>query len=189
MKRGADKGSETETTDSANTRNFDLQDSPRDSERLKQEETTIDLPEVKDIPGQEHIHVPPLGELADTTISSDDEEGAGILDDWNDEDDATIRMGTAADVSRSERKILDEANNHRSTVDESQLKKASLDNTDFEGERLNESGFAQEQSGTDLDVPNSEADDRNEAAGSEDEENNGYSLGSDSNDEVVEGTP
>ena len=52
----------------------DLTDSPSDQERLKPEITTIDLPDVSDIPGQENIHVPPLGELADVTISSDDEE-------------------------------------------------------------------------------------------------------------------
>lgn len=52
----------------------DIQDSPSDVERLKPEITTIDLPDVSDIPGQENVHVPPLGELADTTISSDDEE-------------------------------------------------------------------------------------------------------------------
>jgi len=52
----------------------DLTDSPSDIERLQPEYTTIDLPDVGDIPGQENIHVPPLGELADVTISSDDEE-------------------------------------------------------------------------------------------------------------------
>ena len=52
----------------------DIQDSPSDQERLRPEITTIDLPDVEDIPGQENIHVPPLGELADVTISSDDEE-------------------------------------------------------------------------------------------------------------------
>lgn len=52
----------------------DLTDSASDRERLLPEEVTIDLPDVSDIPGQEHIHVPPLGDLADTTISSDDEE-------------------------------------------------------------------------------------------------------------------
>ena len=61
----------------------DLPDSPRDAERLKSDETTIDLPDVSDIPGQEHVQVPALGEIADTTISSDDEEGSGLLDDVN----------------------------------------------------------------------------------------------------------
>ena len=59
----------------------DLQDSPRDEARLQPEETTIDLPDVKDILGQEFIHPPSLGELADTTISSDDEEGVGLFDE------------------------------------------------------------------------------------------------------------
>lgn len=58
----------------------DLTDSPADIEKMKSETVIMDLPEVKDIPGQEHVHVMPLGELADTTISSDDEEGADILD-------------------------------------------------------------------------------------------------------------
>ncbi len=58
----------------------DIKDSPRDEEHLKPDTAEFELPEVKDIPGQEYIHVPPLGELADTTISSSDEEGEGILD-------------------------------------------------------------------------------------------------------------
>jgi hypothetical protein len=52
----------------------DLPDSPRDTERLKPDEAILDLPEVSDIPGQENITVPPLGEMGDTTASSDDEE-------------------------------------------------------------------------------------------------------------------
>lgn len=64
----------------------DLPDSPHDAERLKSEETTIDLPDVKDIPGQEFVHVAPLGELADTTISSADEEGDGLFNDAHDDD-------------------------------------------------------------------------------------------------------
>ena len=167
----------------------DIKDSPRDTEKLRPEETTIDLPEVRDIPGQEHIHVAPLGELADTTISSDDEEGAGVLDDLDDEDETRIRMGTEADLTRSERIMIERSQNAHLTEDEARLRTASMDNTDFEGERLNEAGFGEEQTGSDLDIPNSEADDANEDIGEEDEENNSYSLGSDSNDQVVEGTP
>jgi hypothetical protein len=66
----------------------DLPDSPQDRERLQPEETIIELPDVKDIPGQEFVHVPPLGELADTTISSDDEEGVGLFDDDVQQDEA-----------------------------------------------------------------------------------------------------
>ncbi|MGN6354832.1 MAG: hypothetical protein ACTHLB_15675 [Parafilimonas sp.] len=57
----------------------DIHDSEKDKAKLEPEETTIDLPDVKDIPGQENVHVPELREMADTTISSDDEEGVGIF--------------------------------------------------------------------------------------------------------------
>ena len=59
----------------------DVHDSPRDAEKLRPDHGTLDLPDVQDIPGQEFVHAPPLGELGDTTISSDDEEGSGLLDD------------------------------------------------------------------------------------------------------------
>ena len=67
----------------------DLPDSAHDKERMQPEEVIMNLPDVKDIPGQEHIHVPPLGEMEDITISADDEEGKGILDDAGDEEIAT----------------------------------------------------------------------------------------------------
>lgn len=72
---------------------MDLTDPQRDRDRLKAEETTIDLPDVKDIPGQEFVHAPPLGMLADTTISSADEEGEGLFGD-DEEDETDIVMGT-----------------------------------------------------------------------------------------------
>lgn len=64
----------------------DLPDSERDQERLKPETTIINLPDVDDIPGQEHVHVPSLGELSDTTISSDDEEGSDVFGEKNTRD-------------------------------------------------------------------------------------------------------
>ena len=45
----------------------------------------------------------------------------------------------------------------------------------------NEKNFNQDKSGKDLDVPGSELDDDQEEIGSEDEINNGYSIGSDDN--------
>jgi hypothetical protein len=60
--------------------NDDLPDSPHDAERLQGDKTTLNLPDVDDIPGQEFVQVPSLGEIADTTISSADEEGEGLLD-------------------------------------------------------------------------------------------------------------
>mgnify|MGYP007022261410 CR=1 FL=1 len=44
-----------------------------------------------------------------------------------------------------------------------------------------------DMAGQDLDVPGSELDDENEAIGSEDEENNNYSLGGDGRDDNMEG--
>ncbi len=46
-------------------------------------------------------------------------------------------------------------------------------------EKLNEKNFRQDMSGGDLDVPGVEMDDEQENIGSEDEENNLYSLGGD----------
>ncbi|MEO6406821.1 MAG: hypothetical protein ABIY51_11725 [Ferruginibacter sp.] len=63
------------------TNKSDLPDNQHDLERMQPEETTLDLPDVEDIPGQEFIHPPRMGSYADTTISSADEEGEGIFDD------------------------------------------------------------------------------------------------------------
>jgi len=157
----------------------DLPDSKKDRKQLQQEETTIDLPEVKDIPGQEHIHVPPLGELADTTISSADEEGAGLLDDLNSED---TDKNPDADVSKTEKTLLRDASETLPTRDQDNLNRAKLDRTDEDGELLNEKTGL---SGSDLDVPGSEDDDENEEIGEEDEENNAYSLDSEDEDDSV----
>lgn len=169
----------------------DLTDPVRDQERLKPDEATIDLPEVKDIPGQEHVHVPPLGELADTTISSDDEEGAGLLDELNEEEedeDNIIRMGTDSDISSQDREALERSDDFMPTRDEENLARASMDNTDFDGEPLNEAAFGQERTGKDLDTGGVDEDDANEEIGEEDEENNQYSLGSDRNENNEERT-
>ena len=166
------------------SRNPDLSDSPHDQERLKPDEATIELPDVSEIPGQENIHVPPLGELADVTISSDDEEGIGVFTD--DEDDETvINMGSAADISKEEKEILKTSADSVPTIDETRLRNAGLDNTDFEGDPLNVKSFGAERSGDDLDVPGSEEDYTDELAGTEDEENNPYSLNDDDTDSPV----
>jgi hypothetical protein len=158
-------------------RNTDLQDSPRDQEELKNEETIIDLPDVKDIPGQEFVHAPNPGEYADTTISSADEEGENI---WNDEE-VTEDISTVSTVSDIEKKLLDDSANDMHTKDEQSLRRASLDSTDNEGEPLNEKTSSNAISGSDLDIPGADEDDQNEDIGEEDEENNPYSLGGDDN--------
>ena len=164
----------------------DLPDSDKDKERLRPEQTTIDLPDVSDIPGQENIRPPSLGELDDTTISSADEEGDEIFEQEEDADVDYV-MGTEGDVRTDERRTLEEE--YMPTRDENNLRNARMDNVDFEGERLNERSFGEEKSGKDLDIPGSAADNRNEEIGEEDEENNEYSLGGDNNDNVVEGAP
>lgn len=176
----------------------DLPDSPEDQEKLKPETVIMDLPEVSDIPGQEHIHVPNLKAFADTTISSDDEEGASVFDDGHEEDfpgepvmDIEISdepeedetkpiMGNDADVSEQEKEILRRADEDMPNSDDTNLRRSSLDNKDNEGEPLN---VEDNVSGDDLDVPGAELDDENEALGEEDEENNPYSLGGDNHDD------
>jgi hypothetical protein len=50
----------------------------------------------------------------------------------------------------------------------------------------NEKDFDEDMSGDDLDVPGSELDDQQESVGSEDEENNYYSLGGDNHNDLEE---
>jgi hypothetical protein len=174
---------------SAKNKQSDLKDSPRDEEKLRNEETTLDMPEVKDIPGQEHVRVPYIGEMADTTASSADEEGEGVLDELNkeEEEEELIQMGTEADVTRTDLEMLKSGDSYYPSKDEDRLIDASMDNEDFEGEPLNEKGFGiTMRSARDLDVPGSEDDDLLEDAGAEDEENNEYSLGSEDNEESEE---
>ncbi len=51
---------------------------------------------------------------------------------------------------------------------------------------LNEKSFSDTMSGSDLDIPGSELDDQQESVGSEDEENNYYSLGGDDHNDLDE---
>jgi hypothetical protein len=151
----------------------DLPDNPQDKEKLKSETTIMDLPDVDDIPGQENVRPAPLGEMADTTISSDDEEGVGVFDDDEDEE---IVMGGGKNVSKEETTALRQADEDMPTRDDENLHNAAMDNVDEDGEPLNEAAFGQDVSGADLDVSGSEADDAMEEIGEEDEENNQYST-------------
>lgn len=167
----------------------DLRDSPQDEEKMKSETFVIDLPDVSDIPGQENIVVPNIGEMQDTTISSDDEEGLGLFGDDEGDEDTDLIMGNDADVSATERTLLRRADEDMPVEDDPLLRQAELDKTDAQGDLLNEGSLSTSVSGADLDIAGVDADDLMEAIGEEDEENNAYSLGSDSNDNVTEGTP
>ncbi|MEI6948740.1 hypothetical protein V9K67_16235 [Paraflavisolibacter sp. H34] len=186
--RGNERDLTTNRTEQQSSVPNDLPDSPRDEERLRPEETIINLPDVSDIPGQEFVRGRTMGEMADTTISSEDEEGDRVFGDERDEGEVEYVMGTEGDVGASERKALED-DEFLPTRDEHQLRDAGMDNVDFQGEALNERGFGDERTGGDLDVPQTEDDDRMENIGEEDEENNAYSLGSDDNDNFTEGTP
>ncbi len=48
----------------------------------------------------------------------------------------------------------------------------------------NQKNFSQDHSGGDLDIPGSELDDDQEDIGTEDEENNGYSIGGDNHNDL-----
>src|SRR5450432_3829932 len=103
-------------TNTGNNASSDLKDSARDLAEMKSEPFTIDLPDVKDIPGQENIVPASLGELADETISSADEEGDDIFgDDIDEEEDQD------SNVSASEKEDLEEAANDMPTQDDMNL--------------------------------------------------------------------
>lgn len=53
-------------------------------------------------------------------------------------------------------------------------------------QKWNEKNFNQDKSGADLDIPGSELDDGSENMGSEDEENNIYSIGGDDHNDLEE---
>lgn len=152
----------------------DIQDSPEDKDKLQSDTSSIDMPEVKDIPGQEHIHPIPLRGLSDTTSSSDGEEGKGVVDSLNrnEEDDPLIVSGNDTDISNEEVAMLERMEGFEASDDNINLSHAALDNTDEEGEMLNESD---DLSGRDLDIAAAEQDDPMEEIGEEDEENNIYS--------------
>ena len=137
----------------------------------KKDKNSINLPEVKDIPGQENVKPPRLGELADTTASSDDEEGDDVLepDDLTDSD---------SNVSREERIALARVGGREIDTENDVLDQAALDSTDDDGDPLNEGSFGRDISGDDLDVP--EADD-----GEEDEENSDYSTDKNEDDSDI----
>lgn len=164
--------------------------SSRNREKLGDGESYMEIPEMKDIPGQEHIHnagVP--GEMADTTISSDDEEGISdgkdlLADDG--EDDLEIVMGTEADVTNEDLALLGDRDKDNDLGEDELAGSAELDDKDIDGDLLNEKS---DVSGKDLDIPEAEDDDEDEDMGEGDEENNYYSIGGDEKDAEDNGTP
>jgi hypothetical protein len=162
-------------------RTSDVHDSQRDEERLKSETSYIELPDVDDIPGQEFVHVPNLGEMADTTISSEDEEADYL---WAESNDTEVKdeltNGDNNDISPEEKDTLERTFGDLPTQDNANLRHATVDEYDNEGEPLNEAS-TDALSGHDLDTTIVDADDAMENIGEEDEENNIYSIGGQDN--------
>src|SRR3954454_23913636 len=117
-------------------RSSDVHDSPRDEERLKSETAYIELPDVNDIPGQEFVHVPGLGELADTTASSEDEEADYLWAESNDTEtkDELTNGDNNNDVSEDEKDTLARTFSDMPTQDEYNLRQSYVDEYDNEGE-------------------------------------------------------
>jgi hypothetical protein len=162
---------------------FDIQDSKSDAQRLEHTGINIELPEVSDIPGQEHIHaVFGSDQTGIHQVSSDDEEGVVNGDDiLDEEEDVAIILGTEADVTEEDIELLGDPDEDLDlNEDEDANRRVKLDNTDFDGDPLNED---LDETGEDLIVPGSEDDDLLEEIGEEDEENNLYSLDEQDNDQ------
>jgi hypothetical protein len=153
----------------------DIKDPEKDQVKMQAETIVIDMPEVKDIPGQENIIPPRLLEMEDMTISLADEEGEGLLDDLNKEDDQAAASANGGNVTPAERKLLKKSAGHQPTAETTDFERLTLDEKDAEGDFLNEKSIRQDRSGSDLDVPGTELDDEEELSGEEDEENNIYS--------------
>src|SRR5882672_10219721 len=94
----------------------DLPDSNDDIRHLQPDEANLDLPDVKDIPGQEHVHPLPNGEMADTTISSSDEEGEGLFND-----DEELELEHSADISNEEKELLRKSSESMATDEDQDI--------------------------------------------------------------------
>lgn len=171
---------------------LDMNDSQSDIERLKQDTSFVTLPDVSDIPGQEHItSAGPMGEMSDVTASSDDEEGISQGKDLlADDEDVEIVMGTEADVTKDDLILLGEKEQDMDGGDDEEMDTEGLEDTDLDGDPLNQAPSSAFSTGEDLDMPVADGSDPEaDAMGQGDEENDYYSLGSDDNDNMNEGTP
>jgi hypothetical protein len=90
-----------------------------------------------------------------------------------DEDDMDFSTGNESDVTKEDLEALGPKDQSMNMGEDEQMLKNRVWPVDMAGE--------------DLDVPGSELDDQNEAIGSEDEENNSYSLGGDGKEDNLEG--
>jgi hypothetical protein len=119
-------------------------------------------------------------------VINDSRSAGAVTRGTDDIDEVEITEAeTEADVTDADLEMLEYAAQNESAPD---LMKASLDSADSDGVLLDEvSSLSRDTAGRALDVPGSEADDVMERTGSEDEENNYYSIGGDNHDALEEG--
>jgi hypothetical protein len=176
-----------DTTSFDQTNAKDGSASKRRKEKLAQDDSYIEIPDVSDIPGQEKITnagVPRA--MSDTTIASDDEEGIRDGKDLLAEDDnVDIVMGTDADVTEEDLTLLGDPDQDMDMNEDELVRKEGLDDTDLDGDPLNEAAVDEASTGEDLDVPEEEEDDAKKTI--DDEENDYYSLGGGDKDALNEG--
>ena len=154
---------------------IDSKEDRKSMESQLNEKTEINIPKLEERRELENIISPPDGEIADITLSSAEEEGDELMQD---DLSKAIKNDPESNVSAQEREDLRRAANDM-PGDDVDLREAALDSTDEDGTPLNEGSFDKDISASDLDVPGAELDDADEKIGSEDEENNEYSLGGD----------
>ncbi|WP_205509208.1 hypothetical protein [Longitalea arenae] len=162
--------------------------SRRKKAKLAQDSSYIEIPDVSDIPGQEHITnagVPAA--MGDTTAASDDEEGIRDGKDIFEEgdDEVEIVMGTDADVTPEDLAMLGEKDQDMDMNEDEFIRKEGLDDTDLDGDPLNEAAVSEDSTGDDLDMPDENDQDLKKPI--DDEENDYYSFGSGDNDALNEG--
>ena len=121
----------------------DIHDSARDERELQGDQGTLDLPEVKDIPGQENFKPAPVGSLGGETFSSADEEGDDVLGD-------DLELGGKNNVSSTEKKVLSKTFDPSYDTDEP-IHALALDSKDADGDLLEEKGLDSDLFGEDLD--------------------------------------
>jgi hypothetical protein len=120
----------------------DLTDSPADQEKLKGDTGSLNLPELKDIPGSDRSRKTTAWTGESETFSSADEEGDELLEEENDPENA--------DVSPMEKKLLNSAFDPSYDID-LPIGSLALDDSDNEGELLEEAGQNKDLFGSDLD--------------------------------------
>jgi hypothetical protein len=130
-------------------------------------------------------------ETSNLTTRSDEKESVTMgRDALQDEDEVDIVMGTEADVTEEDIALLGSPDQDLDGGEDELVATAGLDDTDFDGEPLNEGIADITSTGEELDIPGDTPNNpRADSMGQGDEENDYYSLGSDKNDEITEGTP